>query len=242
MSEQSLETVVRLAVTQCVGEHWEKHHRALTLAALGNQMKSKGFDLKTFLKGQKLASFIHTELAAELYVAADPEDAGTLGVLPRSQQNNKDAFRGVIKTYGSPPIPRYQQAIWQAFTRPIREGTTRIVTLSPTFNFFDANEESRKGLTAADTYVIAVDDIAQRQPLEDNGHFARRVSEKIVSWHEKHALPTAGPHLQRNQELGKGGTAGLTATTLDRLLDALSKEQLARVSLPLDVIDSLRKG
>jgi len=243
MPEQSLESLIRLALIQCVDEHWKKYHRALTLAALGNQMKSKGFDLKTFLNGKKLASFIHAELSSDLHVAADPDDAGTLAVMPKAQQSNKEAFRGVVtKDTGAAPVPRYPRSVWQAFTRPLAEGSTRIVTLRPSFHYFDANDETTRDAAITGTYAVGPDDVALRQPGEDPGQFATRVNGKIIAWHEKQGLSIAGSHLQMTQDSSRGGAGGSHATALDRLLDALSREQLMRVSLPLDVVDALRKG
>lgn len=242
MSEQSLEDVAKAAIVQCVNEYWGTHQRALTLASLGNRMRSKGFDLKSLLDGKKLASFIQANLSADLHVAPAPKDLGTLGVLPRSQKDNKEAFHEVVKSNSGKSIPRYHKAVWQAFTKPIPNGYSRIVNLTPVFSFSDAPELSPGESKAFEEYVITVNDIVHRQLSDDNKVFASRVSEKIISWYENHGLPITSSQFVRGQELGRIGTAGGGSTALDRMLDALSKEQLVRISLPLDVINSLRKG
>lgn len=111
------------------------------------------------------------------------------------------------------------RSVWLAFTTPIEKGQRRVLDLT-TLRFgapeeFDDLDKTRE---------ITADFIAEDR---SNSQFAKA----LESWLSQEGLTLNA--LQKHDRL-------LLKTALDSLLQSLTSDQLRRVSLPLDVIQTLR--
>lgn len=218
-----------------VSSYWQDRKTALPLAALGNILKSKGIDLAEFLQGDNLAQRLRRDFAAELVVNQSPTDAKTLGVIPRGQAGNvEEAFKalGPSETSGAPAgsAKWLPAAVRVAFGKPIPTGTRRIVTLMPRFTFVDRIRDHGPG---GDELEIAEADLAQRIVGEVNATYNARVRAAAARWFEVHKIDF-------DQVASRNESRDPQASLLDRVIGALTEEQLKRCTLPLDVVAALR--
>ena len=188
------------------------------LSQLGNDLGPVR-QLVEMLSGQKLSDFIQKEFNFEIRTTGQHQNI--LYIVPPGR---------AISDFETPKVPkrRYASSVWAAFTRPLLEDQRRFIDIR-TLQF--GSEESQLGGPGTDVREISREYI---RPLDTTGSAIEGVGNRIERWiQEQHLDPVQ--FLVQTRHIARDTRASL----LDQVINALSDEQLRRISLPLDVIRTL---
>lgn len=183
------------------------------LSQLGNELGDEDRKLLESLTGKKISQFV-----ADTFNYA----------IGRSGQHDNILY--LIAPEGAPapagPAPRYNNRFWAAFKVPTADGERRFIDIE-TFEFApDAIE-----LSAPEERVREID--SQYLPKVGDAPTTDEILTYINQWLSAQKLDQ-GPFLaQRRKHNWK------QETILTSMINALDKDQLKRVILPLDVIQTL---
>ena len=190
------------------------------LSQLGNELLSDRQLLEKLTKG-RLSDFIRSEFDFEI-----GKSGAQRNVLYLLQPGTTSSALQDLR----PNPPRYNSRFWAAFAVPILDGESRFLGLQ-NFTFGPDKKALRKTemdvLEIKQEYVTPQD--ASRSPGEIAGQIAR--------WLDDNEF-TPGRFLTRCQRFSHDAMPSV----LEQLLGALDEEQLKRVSLPLDIIQTLSKN
>ncbi|NII74838.1 hypothetical protein FHW84_003434 [Dyella sp. SG562] len=230
---------VRQKILSIVSLHWETNGAPLLLSRLGQLLRTGGVDLTATFGSTKMVDALRLELDENLIVKTLPENPTIVVVAPRNAGAAANVAIQALdqsppKNDDSPAIPRYNKAIWAAFSWPIKPGQVRTVSLEPVaFKDVDAN----LAISAA-TKKISPALVVTRTANQDPKEHQRLVAQAITKWAKDSGV--AESELLASNIAKKSANAG--DSLLSRMIEALSPDQLQRVALPLDVVDRLLKS
>lgn len=226
-------TIVRLCE-----EHWRRTGRAYLLSQLGLDLRREGYDLRRALKGTKLLPFLTAQLSGALRLEQNPKNPIVWGVFPKSE-----ALSGDLASYFQydvePRSPtasgeiRFNKAFWAAFVIPLQAGTIRILRREPFIQFNDvpASEAVPEDAVPIEPEFIVSEEMLSGRERHD------RVYKSVIAWCELHqldaqifAIKVTGPHHDRGS---------VERSVLHILLEQLGPRDLARISMPLDLVSKL---
>jgi len=187
------------------------------------------------LAGKTLSAFIKENLCDELDVRASPHDAKTFGVVPKDGvAPDADPFKNFGETHGRVEVVHENSSLSNAarlaFTRVIPVGMARIVSVRPKFKFSDVDS----ALVPEGSLVIEAASVVGRLDGESDKLYEARVLSSIAEWAMRNNLAM--------EDVNRKVVARIPAKCLlDAFIEAMTSEQLSRVSLPLDVVAVLRR-
>jgi hypothetical protein len=188
------------------------------LSQLGNELGSDRLLLEK-LTGQKLLEFIHKEFNFE--IGKTGQHQNVFYVVRPGQAISE------IQT-PKPVIPRYAMRFWAAFSIPLHDGDRRFIDIH-TLAF--GPDELPLRVTGTDIREIRPEFIAP----PDTSRSPTEIADRIERWLQEQHLDRA-PFLAQ-----RGDSTRDLPSLLDQMLDALDGGQLKRISLPLDIIRTLRE-
>lgn len=204
---------IRDRIVALVESHFASGKPVYYLSQLGNELGEEDRKLLEQLTHAKISEFVTSAFNYEV---------GCTG------QHKNILF--LVAPAGSAVLPaaapRYNSRFWAAFKVPLHEGERRFIDIE-TFEF------------GADANQFAVQDAQSREidpgflPKGDEATTPNAISARIAAWLEAQHLDHAQFLFQRRKQ--RSGDGSLLAA----LISALDKDQLKRVSLPLDVIRTL---
>jgi hypothetical protein len=246
MTEEDLDREIVLAVNK----EWGDHRSPLLISQLGLARLSE--PAKRFIKEQKLSlkRHVRTRLYEQLRFVPMLRQGG--GVAPRAgtahltDEDLENAFAEYQRAKGSArQQTRFHPAIWAAFRDPMPPATRRIVSISS--DELSVRQEPEGAAPGPNEHAI---DPHETALTATSGEFptAEDVRLAIVEWCREHQVELAkisiAPAPQpagspRPTHRDVAPPTGLQSLGLLEVLRMLPKEQLARLSVPGDVVLSI---
>ena len=230
---------LRQAIVDLCSANWEQTGKAYLLSRLGLDLSREGYDLKQALRGAKLLHFLTHDLSDVLRIEQNPDNPIEWGIFPKAAKLTRDVpsyFHREAKKPAADAVAEIQfhKAFWAAFVVPLQAGNARFIQLAPVIQFTDL----------ADTAAVPPSSM-QIEPefiLDDESLIGRerhdRVYKAVIDWCKKHELE---PQRFAASEHTLGHRVGHPAkgTVLHLLLRLLGPRDLARISMPLDIVSRL---
>ena len=213
-------------VAQLVEEHWHQHGVPVLLSHLGNADQG---EVGRLAKGHSasLAAFIREYVAARVRIDSGTQNPLVMAAAPADIEQDIDVD-GLLTSTGDPQARRFHPAFWAAFRVPLDEHHRRFVSTRLPIMFEDV--ASTREPQRMDCVEIG------RQYIAGAEDEVGEVHRKLTDWLNDNdldgrvyfATKKAALVLPRDDLLG-------------RLLQSLDHDDLKRMTVPLDVIDKLRR-
>ncbi len=228
--------VVQRRIIEAVRERWKNKQSACLLSQLGNDFRS---ELPTTLSGRKLIDVIAKDFDASLRLVSKGYGNETVWAVVPAEVDSALGEKS-IPTAAPQDTIRFHPTVWAAFRTPLTKGHQRfLVQQGKTHKFIDlpAGEPTPQRTLLN----IRADDIVGANVAAEN-----------VSEHIKRVLQKEDISLDRVAAGRSAPTTPVLAATsthllehhtlLDALLECLTPSEARRVSLPLDVLQKLRRS
>ena len=207
-------------IVDCVRQHWDEEQTPLLLSTLG----AVG-DIREHVKneGSNLAGYLRNRLAGQIRVIRHTDNPTVVAAVPTGASGDFDSLLDQVRgRHAGADASRFAPALWAAFRRPLDDTKERYVSVKRPIRFIDvALEERPEGRIAVPREYIS----------EASG-----VYERIEKWIQENNIARA-PLLFEI----RAGEKLPASDVLGRFLLALEPEDLARVSIPLDIVKKLRQ-
>ena len=217
-------------IIRLVREWWDEHQTPLLLSRLGNQDNG---EIARQAKEQagSLGAYLHRRLSEHVQIIQHSTKSPLIGALPAdvdiSVTGDVDVLLDQTRSQTPQTNQRFHPAFWAAFRKPLIEPKRRYMSVHTPLQFQDVLpdnrpdgfvEVDRKYVVGTEAEVTEVQQTIQRW-LADNGFES---TEFLTT------RPAAIAQLPSDDLLG-------------RLLLALESDDLKRFSMPLDIVDKLRR-
>lgn len=230
------------ALDSFVKAEWTDHGVALLLSRVPALLGSRGFEMEDILQGRKLRLFLETETEGRFKVIRNDSYAIMWGLVP-AEANVSEPYTRYFRPPSGVKSVRFAPSAWKAFTLPIPEGKRRWLFDEPSIAFADhPSDQPPEG-----GYEVERRFIAPLQEGVENEVFNTTVQALIASWAVEKRIDVSRFALGRKRapiaKLQRASTPHVETegdTALDQLLGLLQPGELARISLPLDVVVRLR--
>ena len=217
-------------IMSLVREWWDEHRTPLLLSRLGNQYNG---EIARKAKEQEggLGAYLHRRLSNRVQVIQHSTKSPLIGAVPADV--DADAIRDidVLLDQTRSQVPRTDQrfhpAFWAAFRKPLLESKRRYMSVHTPLQFQDVLSDDRPdGFIEVDRkYVVGT----EAEVTE--------VQQAIQHWLADNGFESTAFLTTRTT-----ATAQLPSDDLlGRLLLALESDDLKRLSMPLDIVDKLRR-
>ncbi len=214
-------------ITELVTKHWNDHNAPILLSQLGQgEIGSRAKK-----EAGSLIAFVQTRMAGKLHVIRHSAVAQVVGVLPAEvaiEPGSEDALLDRTRSNARPEEQRFHPAFWAAFLKPLDSSAKRFLWRDPT-RFRDVVGE---GAVPDRDQAI---EIHRKYIIEDAEPEAVRA--RIQQWQEANDTEVA-PFLARPGKRDEGLPAD---DILGRMLEVLEVEDLRRLSMPMDIVNKLRR-
>jgi hypothetical protein len=238
ISESEIIEEAKTTIRSAIQRSWSAKKEAILLSRLGVLIGNASELIRSELR-MKLAEFIRAYMKDEVFILNDPERPGVQGVIPPEGYglDHHSLFAPKIpKTpSGSPALPNYHRAFWSAFRAPAQTGTKRfIIGNGHQCEFLDQPESlpaPEGGVELQKHWLPAPDEFRSRDAV----HSA------IKGWSTENGISP-------QRYVWIGGDAGTEPAQvrgqnlLDRIIHALTEEQLHRLTLNGDIIKKLLRS
>ena len=223
------------AVPRIVTELFEKDRRVVLLSSVGQRLRREGIDFKGILGDIGLATFIRQNLSGQVELKSAPENPKIVAAYPSSVDLTQELDPSPAVSRRAAPSSDHQPSsnrlfmrdVWYAFSHTLEQGKARYLMLSPapTYRDIPDGEPFEGGLEVSAENIVPV---GTAPAYERN----RRIIGNIEAWAEKNGVSL--------DEISERARARAARSALDVLLHSLSQGELTRISLPLDIIRTLR--
>ena len=218
-------------IVELVDQHWEEHEMPLLLSRLGGHDRGEIARLAR-QRANSLGAYLRQELADRVRLIQHSERPVLIGVLPMDAKVEDDVDGWLESAQGKSAggAPRYHPAFWAAFRKPLDEMKSRYISVSPPIRFQDTFPEDRpEGFVEIAPEYIA-----------DSEMDASAVLENAQDWLEDNELQTTA--FLASSPSSSPSYSHQGGDLLERLARALDRNELKRVSLPLDIVMKLRRN
>ena len=217
-------------IVELVQQCWREHQVPLLLSRLGTQEDGQIAEVARQQAGG-LADYLRAELSDHVRVIKHSRKSMVVGAIPSHVATDIGGnFDPMLeKTYSSSESPflYFRPAFWTAFRKPLSGDDRRYVSLKEPIHFSDTPSTEQPEEYAE----------IQRPYIMDFDADTSEVLGSLKKWVADNDLDLALFASTRKTEGGRLPSNNL----LDRLLSALNPDDLKRLSLPLDVVDKLRR-
>ena len=212
-------------VAQLVEEHWHQHGAPMLLSRLGNADQG---EVGRLAKGHSasLAAFIREHLAARVRIDSGTQNRLVMAAAPANVEQNLDVDGLLIRT-GDPQPRRFHPAFWAAFRVPLAEDHRRFLSTRSPIRFEDVPPTSEP--QRVDCVEI------ERRYIASAAGEVGEVQRRLTDWLDANSLDG------QMYFAAKKAALHLPHDLLGRLLQSLDHDDLKRMTVPLDVIDKLRR-
>lgn len=222
-------------IKRFVNERFEETRRIVLLSLVGQSLSRDGIDVKGILHEQKLADFIRDSLSDSLSLVALPTDPKVIGAYPigvdlaseidpfgtEKRKPISDDKNNVVR------LERIKREVWAAFSHRLSSTHQRAFRLKPIPEYIDFEETEDR----PNGYPIPRDLIVP--PGGDPSTRNAEIFKNISAWSANSGIPFSDLlddlHPRRPSK-----------SALDVMLSSLGESDLARISLPLDIVNKLR--
>ena len=221
---------INARIVELVQECWREHQMPLLLSRLGTQEDGRIAEIARQQAGG-LADYIRFRLSDRIRVVQHSAKPMVIAAIPSAVAADMDGTYDPIleKTFSrtESSILRFHPAIWAAFRKPLVEGNKRYIKIHPPFHFVD---------TSSTVQPKGHAELEPRHILSPAAESAEIV-QSLQAWLEENGLEASS-----FVSTVKPQSARLPSDDLlGRLLHALDPDDLRRVSMPLDVVEKLRR-
>ena len=227
MSEESgLNGELENRVVEFVEQFWQEHNKPLLLSQLGNGELGQ----QATAAAGGLSRFVETRLRDRVQLIRHERASQLIGVIPwtvGTGRSNHSALLERTQSVSKGADERFAPAFWAAFRKPLATGYSRWVRSERPVRF----EDVRDGFEAARGFV----EIDRSYIVEPEGD-AGTVLTNIEAWRKDKGVDLDAYLRKGERELGSEGD-----DLLGQILGRLDRDEMRRVSLPLDVVEKLRR-
>ena len=213
-------------IEELIRKRWEER-RPLLLSQLGSQDDGEVAKVAKSKMGS-LSAYLRTRLPTKVKILQHSTMTVIIGVVPADANiPEADIDRLLEETIGSGGR-RYHAAFWAAFRKPLEPSLRRYLHVKRPPHFKDTGSEETvgAGYTEIDrTFIASLD--------ADNA----KVEESIRGWLESTEIEAQT--FYQNQSARE--TTLPHDDLLGRLLTTLNADDLRRMTIPLDVVEKLRR-
>ncbi len=238
MTTQDLaEKATSAFIEDFVKKYWEDHKTVCYLSTLGLRVKHDVPESKLALS-TGLHDFLRQNPIVK--IVEYPGIKQKVGAVPLSIDIPDDVTNlfGTNRPKTSPgEMPSYDQEFWDAFIRPI-DGGARFVCINQDGIVTVSNEKIQQ--MEVQCYEILPQDLTKSC---SGGEISDRVAsthDAINSWLKKHSLEQRSfiPRKKRKLETAASSRLGAFLSAFD----GISREDMARIEIPLDILVKLNSG
>ena len=210
-----------------VEDYWTREKVPLLLSRLGLQDKGE-VSVRARQYAKSLREYLSHQLISQVQVIQHSKKSSLVGAIPAcvnlDEQSELDLLLEKTQIESQLTIPRFHRAFWSAFRTPLDESKRRYVNVHRPIRFYDLmTPESSHGHEEIDREYIVGPDAE-----------GTKILHTIQKW-------LRSKHLEMTPFLSSQSTTEQpTKSLLDRLLNSLDPSELARVTMPLDVVQKLR--
>lgn len=236
------------AIVSIVNDGFRRTSRVGLLSNLGQDLRKAGIDYTALLEKRRLAEYIRSDLSDRVVLVSIPGKEKAIGIHPigvdvgtAAPATAPNASSTADQTTSSVPAPATLQQrpplihsqVWFAFSHFLAENERRILRLRPEPVYQDvpaSTVENGSGFPIDRELIVPVGSLAkhERDAL---------IYENIVKWASGIPVPLDELVVRKAERSERADRRNL----LDELLRALGHAELSRVSMPLDVIKTLRE-
>ena len=217
-------------IIRLVREWWDEHQTPLLLSRLGNQDNG---EIARQAKEQagSLGAYLQRRLSDHVQIIQHSTNSPLIGALPANVDlgaiGDVNLLLDQTRSQAPRTVQRFHPAFWAAFRKPLAESKRRYMSIQTPPQFQDVIPDDRPdGSTEVDRKYV-VDPEAE----------VTEVQQTIQSWLADNGLESTAFLATRTT-----ATAQLPSDDLlGRLLLALESDDLKRLSMPLDIVDKLRR-
>jgi hypothetical protein len=234
---------VRDFLVQAVTAHWNRYRSALLFSTIGTYLIKKGFDTAALFQGRKLIDIISSEFSTEIKVVRSSLSAEKIGLIPKDEyEEGKDDeyFKKQDKPHVRLKKPSFiPNVIWLAFSRPLAEGYARYISTEQKLSYRDIKDKNGAESKIAGIKInkdLIIIDADNDQTKHDE--LIKNVEQWILenlSEVRKEGLAERPISTSASLSLGKD-------SVLHRMIASLTTEDLARISLPMDIVEKLLRS
>lgn len=228
-------------IVEAVVETWNSGKTVLPLARLGQILIGRGYDLRLQLGGKKLAEMVRTDLAAYVQVLRHPTNTMLTAAAPADAQLEGDIEKYFVAPPAAAPVdqpkvPRFNKVVWAAFVRALPDGFVRTLALEPRPQFQDVSAEAA---SASGKYRIEQTDTVPYGSASPSSEVVQKVNVSITNWAAKNGVSIQSLHEEQRSDSSIPTSGRVHGSLLDRLVSALSDDELKSVKLSLNVVRKL---
>ena len=212
-----------------VCQFWNEHQMPLLLSQLGGQENGEIAKVAKQRAGS-LGAYLRLELTNHFRVLQHSAKPPVIGVIPVDAEvadGEVDALLDRTHSQSPKTARRFHLAFWTAFRKPLDVSKRRYMSLQAPIHFQDMSPEDQPdGFVEIERkYIASLDaDAAEvRRQTQDWLH-ANDIEQALFIWPSQSSVK----HLPSNDLLA-------------RLLLALGPDDLKRISMPLDIVNKLRR-
>ena len=239
INPHSVRAELAAEIETLVSTTFAQRRQVVLLSYLGQALRKRGYDFRAILGDQKLADFIRSELADKVRVVATP--AGPLIFAAYPAEVTLESEIDPFGTSGSVSAKEPQESsdrekrelvargVWFAFSHALEPGKARVLRLEPDVEYEDYDESGEKpdGYEIARDVIVPVGSVPRHQRNEI-------IYDNIRAWAAQNGVPFK---LLLEAQTEKS----FRRSALDVILGSLSESDLARITMPLDVVAKLRR-
>ncbi|MFJ4155509.1 hypothetical protein ACIPZF_12040 [Pseudomonas sp. NPDC089752] len=211
-------------IIEATRAHFEKTGQALLLASIGHLANAKGIKMSDELNGVKLLQFIAGNLGDELDIVKSSTSNLVYGVVPKGKASLDPALTatGRLPEF---PLNDVNRALQAAFLRPIKPGHKRYVLAHPTLSYADIAQDQTppaQGILMEGEFLPSPEQLA-------NPVLLRSMIERFANAYQIEIAYV------------RTSKAPVADSLLSKIVDSLTEDELARVSIPLDIVAKLMR-
>ena len=217
-------------IVELVRQCWDEHRMPLLLSRLGGEYNG---DIAREAKEQagSLGAYLRQRLADHVRVVQHSTRHTVIGAIPSDVDagggGNFDTLLDQARGPAKQTAQRFHPAFWAGFRKPLHESSRRYMSAQAPVYFRDViGDNQPEGFTEIQRKYVVGPDVD-----------ATEVQQEIEAWLAENGLEPTPFLMTRPAETAQLPSHDL----LGRLLLALDPEDLKRLSMPLDIVNKLRR-
>ena len=215
-------------IVDLIGQYWTEEKRPLLLSQLGSRDGGEVARRAKSMMGS-LRVYLRTRLSSEVNILTHSTKPTVVGAVPANAGiTDTDTDHLLDRTLVDPGTTgrRYNAAFWAAFRKPLDPALQRYLHVDQPHHFKDTDDEGRVGPGYAEI---------ERSFIARTGADDATVEESVRGW-----LESKGMEAEAFYQVGRETTLPQD-DLLGRLLTVLDAEDLSRMTIPLDIVQKLRR-
>ena len=221
-----LDTRIVSLVRQC----WDEHRVPLLLSRLGGEY-SGNIAREAKEQAGSLGAYLHRRLADRVRVVQHSTKPALIGAIPLDADTggsgNFDSLLEQTRGQTMQAVRRFLPAFWAGFRKPLHESSRRYMSVHAPVHFRDDLGDNQP-----DGYIEI-----QSEHVVGPDAETTEVQQEIEAWLANNGLEPTSFLVTRTAE----STQLPSHDLLGRLLIALDSDDLKRLSMPLDIVNKLRR-